>query len=174
MPLTSELQVRFSGKQTGSNDFGGPSFSPLMEFTAQLGSGTVASQADLLFVDERTLAPSANDDLDLAGVLQAALGGVLTMVEIVGLLIINQPKTKGVAASLGTLTVGGGTNPFLGFLTGTTPAIRAIGPNGMLALFNPDGSGLGAVTPATADILRIANSAAGISTYQIAILGRSA
>jgi len=174
MSITSELRLRFSGTQRGVNDFGGPTFAPVVEFIAQLGGGELANEADLLFVDERTVGPSATDDLDLAGVLQSALGGVITMAEIVALLIVNQPKTKGVAASLGTLSVGGGANPFVGFLTGTTPGIRAIGPKGMLLLFNPDASGLGTVTPATADILRITNSAAGISTYQIAILGRSA
>lgn len=174
MGLNTELRVKLSATQTGSSDFGGPNFSPLVELVAQLASGTTANQADILWVDERTLALSANDDIDLYGTLQSAFGTTLNMAEIVALVIINKPRASGGTASLGTLTVGVGTNPFLGFLTGTTPAIRAIGPGGALFLFNPDASGLGAVTADTADILRIANSSAGASTYQIGILARSA
>ncbi|MEZ0212440.1 MAG: hypothetical protein ACAH27_05750 [Xanthobacteraceae bacterium] len=173
MPLTSEIRLKLAATQTAANDLGVPTFSPLLELVAQLTNGVGVSQADLIFTDERTLALSGTDDLDLYGVLQSAFGATLNMAEIVAIFIVNKPKTIGVAASLGTLTVGVGTNPFLGFLTGTTPAIRAIGPGGFLALYNPDNAGLGTVTASTADILRIANSSAGISTYQIGILARS-
>lgn len=172
MPLSSTVRVRVAASQTGSNDFGGPAFSPEMETAINLANGTGPNQADLLFVDERTVAASTNDDIDLNGVLSQAIGGSFTAAEIVAIVIINAPKSG--TANLSSLTIGGGTNPFLGFLSGTTPAIGPIGPGGHLSIGSPGATGLGTVTAATADILRIANGAGGPATYQIALIGRTA
>ena len=170
---TAEILLRLSAEQVGSSDYGGPIFDLDLEFRSQLTTGVAAGQYDILWADERSLAASGTDDIDLAGVLASAFGATITMAEVVGLCIVNKPKNSTVP-NVGSLTVGGGTNPFLGFLTGTTPTIRNIGPGGCLFLFSPDGTGLGAVTAATADILRIAASAAGSVTYQIAIIARTA
>lgn len=172
MPVAATVRLRLAANQTGSNDFGGPAFSPELETAINLANGTGANQADLLFVDERTVAASSNDDIDLNGVLTQALGGTFTAVEIVALIVINAPKNG--VANLSNLTVGAGTTPFVGFLGGTTPTVGPIGPGGHFSIAAPGASGIGTVTPATADILRVANGAGGPATYQIAILGRTA
>lgn len=167
------LDVKFSAKETGSNDFGaGGVFEPELRQLLQWTSGTGAGQADLLFVDQRTVASASNDDLDLAGVLSSAFGATLTMVELAALLVINAPRTG--AANTTDLTIGGGSNPVVGFLGGTTPTIGPLKPGAMLALGSTNAAGLGAVTASTGDLLRIANSSGASATYQIAILGRSA
>lgn len=172
MPLTTKIKASIEAVQTTSNDYGSPRFTPQLSALIDLASGTIADSADLIFVDERTVASAANDDIDLAGVLANALGGTLTFVEIVAILIIN--KSKAGVANTTNLTVGAGTNPFLGFLAGTTPAVGPIRPGGVFLLAAPADVGIGTVTPGTADILRIANSAGAAATYQIAIVGRSA
>lgn len=99
--LTAELRVKFAAQQSGGNDFGGPSFSPTIEKILQFSNGTGADQADLLWADERTLAASASEDLDLAGVLADAFGATLGMAEVVMILVI------AAAANTNNVVVGG-------------------------------------------------------------------
>lgn len=171
MALTSTLRIKLAASQTGSSDFGGPSFSPVLEHVINLANGVAADQADLLFVDQRTVAASTNDDLDLAGVLTGAFGAVITAAEIVAIVLINAPQSG--AANVSSLTVGGAAAPFVGFLGGTTPTIGPIGPGGFLVIGCPSAAGIGTVTPTSADVLRVANGAGGSATYQIGILARS-
>lgn len=172
MPLAATVRLRVAANQTGSNDFGGPAFTPELETAINLQNGTAAGQADILFVDERTVAASTNDDIDLNGVLAQAVGGAFTAAEIVSIVVINAPRSG--PANLSSLTIGGGTTPFVGYLGGTTPTIGPIGPGGHVSIGSPGSSGIGTVTAATADLLRIANGAGGPATYQIAIIGRTA
>ncbi len=88
------------------------------------------------------------------------------------ILIINGPISG--SANTTDLTIGLGTNPFLGFLGGTTPTIGPIKPAGMFMIAAGHASGIGTVGAASSDILRIANSSGASATYQIAILARSA
>jgi hypothetical protein len=129
-------------------------------------TGVGASQADKIFADQRTIAASGTDDLDLAGVLVDALGVTITMARIRGLIV------KAAAANTNNVVMGVGTNPITTILGGTTPTLN-IRPGGLLALFAPDVTGY-VVTAATADILRFANSGAGTSvTYDVVIIGAS-
>lgn len=174
MALNSEIAVRIRSSQTGSSDFGGPNFAPDFDAIIQLTNGTAANQADILFVDERTVASASNDDLDVAGVLSSAFGSLIAAAEIVAIAVINRPKIATAAANTTNLTIGGGTNPVVGYLGGTTPTVGPIRPGGVFLLASPDAAGIAAVTAATGDILRIANSAGAAATYQILILARSA
>jgi hypothetical protein len=171
MSLTSELSIRLRATQLGSNDFGG-SFSPTMEALLQTSFGTAANQANLLFIDERTVTTAANDDLDLAGVLTSAFGATITAVELVAIFIINAPRSG--AANTTALTIGGGSNPVVGFLAGTTPTVGPIQPGGFFCIGAGHASGIGAVTAGTGDILRITNASGASATYQVAILARNA
>ena len=172
MPLTAKIKASIEAVQTGTNDFGTPLFTPQLSALLELVSGTIANAADLGFVDERTVASATNDDLDLAGVLSNALGGTLTFVEIVAILIVN--KSAAGVANTTNLTIGLGSNPFLGFLGGTLPTIGPIRPGGLILLASPADVGIGTVAAGTGDILRVANSSGASATYQIAIIGRSA
>ena len=130
-------------------------------------TGVGINQADKLFSDHRTIAPSANDDLDIAGVLIDPLGATITMARIKGLIV------KAAAANTNNVVMGLGSNPITTILGGTTPTLT-IRPGGVFALFAPDAVAY-VVTAATADILRFANSGAGTSVdYDIIIIGASA
>ncbi len=171
MTITTETLVRFKATQTGPNDFGG-SFSPTMQAMLQTSNGTGAGQANLLFIDERTVASASSDDLDLAGVLSNAFGATITAAELVAVFVINAPRAG--AANTTDLTVGGGPNAVVGFLGGTTPTVGPIRPGGFFMLGCGHAAGIGAVTAGTGDILRIANASGAAATYQIAILARTA
>lgn len=170
---SAKLKVEWIVQETGANDFGdGGVFAPTIRKILEFTDGTTANAADIVFFDQRTVATASNDDLDLAGALSDAFGGTITMAEVVAVLVINGPITG--SANTTDLTIGAGTNPFLGFLGGTTPTVGPIGPGGVFYIACPDAGGLGAVTGGSADVLRIANSSGASATYQIAILGRSA
>lgn len=173
MPIVSaNITAQLRAVQTGSNDFGGPSFTPEMQAAITLTGGTVASAADILWMDQRTVASATNDDLDLAGVLADAFGATVAAVELVALFIINAPASG--AANTTNLTVGVGSNPVVGWLGGTNPTLGPIRPGGVLLRAEYDVAGMCTVTAGTGDILRIANSSGASATYQIAILARTA
>lgn len=166
MGLSAEIRAKFSAVQLGSNDQGGPEFRPSIEALLQFTNGTGADQADLLFTDTRTVGASSNDDIDLAGVLASAFGATLTIAEMAAILIVNKSTTQ-------TLTIGGGSNPWISWLIATGDGIK-IPPRGVFLLASPDAAGLGTVTAATADILRVANGSGSSADFDIAILARSA
>lgn len=173
MGVVGELLARMAITQTGSNDLGSVEFDVTVEQRIPIADGTTAGKADILFVDERTVASASNDDIDLAGALSDVFGDTVAAAELVAVLIINKPKTG--AANTTDLTIGAaGTNPVTGFLGGTSPTIGPIKPGGVVLLASSDAAGLGAVTAGSADVLRVANSSGAPATYQIAILARSA
>jgi len=171
MALTATLRSSIDFTQTGTNDYT-DRLKDVVSKTLSLADGTAADQADLMFVNQRTVASASNDDLDLAGVLTDFNGATITFAEIVAVLVINGPKSG--SANTTDLTIGAGSNPFTGFLGGTAPTIGPIKPGGVVFLFAGDAAGLGTVTTGTGDILRIANSSGASATYQICLIGRSA
>jgi hypothetical protein len=170
MGLSANIAMKLAARQTGSNEYGGPDFAPVMESLFEFTSGTLTNQADILFVDERAFASSTADPIDLYGVLTSAFGATINAAEIVAVFIINASKA-GVRNTV-TLSVGAGSAPWFGMFGATGDVIK-VPPGGALMAVAPDASGYGAVTATTADILTITPGAAA-GTYQIAILARSA
>lgn len=163
--VTANLSVSIRAKQTGAADLGTPQILvdvlKEMEFTP--GTAGVG-QANILFSDQRTLVASANEDLDLAGVLADALGATIAAAEVVAIYVaaaagntnnvnVSRPATNGVPLFL---AAGDG---------------FAIGPGDFFLRTYRSGV---TVTAATGDLLNIANSGAGTPvTYDIVILGRT-
>lgn len=171
MALQATITAKIVATQTGGNAFT-DKFTPTIEKIQKLTDGTTANKADLIYVDERSVSTSSNDDIDLAGVLTDAFGATITAAEIVSILIINGPISG--SANTTNLTIGVGSNPFLGFLGGTTPTIGPIKPGGVFMISAGHADGVGTVGAGSSDILRIANSSGATATYQIAILARTA
>lgn len=173
MALTTSFRLALRGVLTGTADFGAAQSHPELSLAYDTADGTAAGQADIIWADERTVATGATDSIDLSPITDA-IGVSRAPVEIVGLIIINAPKSG--AANTTNLTVGAGSNPAtVGFLGGTTPTIGPIRPGGVVALWNSDNAaGFGAITATTGDILQIVNSAGASATYQIALVARSA
>lgn len=168
MSLTSRLEVKFTATQTNANDLNDATFAPLLKRIIDFASGTGAAQADLLWVDERTVSSASNDDLDLAGVLTTAFGASLAAAEIVGLIIDSDADNTTV------LTVGvNGTNPWVTMFAASGDGIKVF-PGGIFLNFGVDASAMGAVVGGASDLLRIANASGASATYRIAVLARSA
>jgi hypothetical protein len=176
MTIAAKLDLSLTVADAGAGTFGGvPSWNAQMALLQTLVNGTVAGQADLVYLSERTVAAAANDDIDLTGVLKGALGESVNLVHPVGIFIINAPQSAAAAANTTNLTVGAASaNAYSGFVGAATHTVGPIRPGGAFLIFNPDVNALGTVVAGTGDILRVANSAGAPATYQIAILGRSA
>lgn len=129
-------------------------------------AGTDATnKANILFSDQRTIAASGNEDIDLAGVLSDAFGSTVTAAEIVAIFIgaaagntnsvnMTRPASNGFAG------------PFLAAGDGVS-----VKPGEWSAFVSQSGW---AVTAGTGDLVNIANSAGSTSvTYDIVIVGRT-
>lgn len=165
MPLTADIQLNATGRQTGALDLGTEVFPFALTSAISLANGTAAGQADRVFADTRTLAASGTENLDLAGTLLDAFGVVLTFATIKAVIVRASPlNTNNVNV---TMPASNGVPLFLA--AGDGVAVR---PGYAFALF---GSGPGvAVTPTTGDLLTITNSGAGTPvTYDVLIIGTS-
>ena len=134
----------------------------------ELGNGTGANLADLLFHDTRTIAASGSEDLDLAGGLTNPLtGAAMTFVELRAVIIraatgntnnvrFSRPASNGVPLFL---AAGDGID---------------IPPGGQF-MWACAADGKVTVTAGTGDLLTVANSSSGTTvTYDITIVGTSA
>lgn len=133
-----------------------------------LTSGVGANQADLCYVENRTIAASGTAAIDLAGVLLDIYGATITFARIKAILIF------AAAANVNNVLMGGAAaNAFLGPFSDSTDII-ATKPGGITALVAPDAVAW-AVTAATADQLKFANSSSGTGvTYDLVLIGASA
>ncbi|MET9729669.1 hypothetical protein ABZZ79_03080 [Streptomyces sp. NPDC006458] len=171
MPLSSgaTVAVSASGELTSALDLGTGRTPQSLARKMVLGSGTGAGKADRMWSDRRTLAASATEDLDLAGVLLDAYGAAVTFARIKGIVIAADDENTnnvivGAAAGSPWATLLGATHT----LTLRPGAFVAVGTG--LA----DATGY-AVTAGTGDQLKVANSGSGTPvTYDIHIIGASA
>ncbi len=167
MTVTAEFKATLAFRQVGSHDLGGPNFNGEVEADLRFTDGTTANKADLFWSDTRTLAASATEDLDLAGVLTDAFGATVTMAEVVGIMV------KADAANTNDVVLGAATQPIP--LFGGTAGTFAVKPGGFFAVAAPSAAGQLTVGAAATDDLKVTNSSSGTSvTYTIAVLGRSA
>lgn len=132
----------------------------------QLASGTGSAQADLLFHDQRTLAASGTEDLDLAGVLASPYGATLTFAEIRAIMFkASATNTNNVRV---TRPAANGVPLFLAASDGIDV------PPGGVFLWSCPADGKLPVTAATGDLITVTNSAAGTPvTYDVIIVGTS-
>lgn len=168
MPAQATLIASIAGVLSGTVDIGevehSLSFGPTLSFS----DGSGANQITRIFADTRTLAASANEDLDLAGGLTDAIGQTITLARVRAILI------RAAAGNTNNVIVGGASsNGFITWVGGATHTVT-LRPGGVMLLAAPDATAY-AVTASTGDLLRIANSSSGTSvTYDIVILGATA
>lgn len=164
MAVTGRITTAFQATETAAFDLGSVSFPAALNSSYTYTSGTGNNQIQVLWSDTRTLAASATENLDLAGVLATAIGGTFTTTAVKGVVI------TALAANTNTVVVGGAaSNTWTGLFVDATDKI-AVRPGYTFVIAG--GSTGYAVTAGTGDILTIANGGAGTSvTYSIAIIG---
>lgn len=162
--VNAEIALRINAQQVGSADLGSPrmTLDPIAEILQFVAGTDAVGKLDVMFTDTRTLAGSANEDIDLAGALADAFGATVTMAELVLLFVkarsgantinLSRPASNGVPIFLAA---------------GDGVAIQ----QGEYHLFVSQ-KGV-PITPGTADKINVANTAAGNISYDIIVLGRS-
>ena len=151
---------------SGSGDLGSPKVRVSVSKALALIEGTDATnKANLLFSDQRTLAASANEDIDLAGALENAFGSTITAAGSVAIFI------SAAAGNTNNVNITRpAANSFVGPFLAASDGI-AIKPGEWQLFASQSGW---AVTAATGDLINIANSAGSTSvTYDIVIVGRT-
>lgn len=165
--FSGDIAFNLKGALSGSNDLGTPKMilNPVEEILSLTAGTDSTGKANILFSDTRTLAASANEDLDLAGALTDSFGSSITAAEVVAIFV------KAHAANTNSVQVkapasNGFTGPFLAAGDGVS-----IKPGEWQAFVSKSGW---PVTAATGDLINIANSGAGTSVlYDIVIIGRT-
>lgn len=175
MALTAQFSARVTAGLTGTapvSDLGAsvtPKTGVDQSVLENIANGTGAGQGDLLFADTRTLAASAVEDLDLAGVLLDAFGVAITFARIKGLYV------KAAVANTNNVVIGAdAVNPWATLLNTTGTLTLRPGASFLATVGAADAIGY-AVTAGTGDLLQVANSAGGTGVdYDIVIVGASA
>ena len=135
-------------------------------FSDSLSNGDGIDLATHVFFDERTVAASATDNIDLAGSLKDTFGNTITFTKIKGLYVWNKSTTVGDIITLG----GHATAAFINWVSDATDKVR-VGPGGMIMLWLPSAAAY-AVTATTGDLLSIIEvGTVNPVTYQIALVG---
>lgn len=130
-----------------------------------LQDGTAADKADRVWKDVRSLAGSANEDIDLRSVTDA-FGASISFVEIVAIII------EAASANAGNIEVKpSASNGFTGFLKDASD-ILVLKPGTSLMLFN---SADGQYSTTTSNkSLNFNNTAGSTAAYTVTVIGRSA
>lgn len=174
MPVQGSVTTKVNLESFSTTiEYGNWTYNPAFTLAMNLTPGNLDGQINHAYVDQQTLASGASFDYDFSGTLAFPVVGVFTPTTLVMLMVINAPIDLNAAPNTTNLTIGGGTNPITTFLGGTAPTIGPIRPGGMFTLSCGGVGGIGAITPGTADILRITNSAGASATYQLIALGRA-
>jgi hypothetical protein len=165
MPLITQIALSIASTLTGSADFATPTAQVSKPYALKFDNGVGADQADKLIHKQRIITASANDDLDLAGVLTDAFGVVVTLVKVKAVIIF------AAIANANTVIIGNHpTAAFVGWF-GAAAHTVTLGPGDIFACTRRGVAGL-AVTAGTADMLRLTNGAGGTSvTVDVFVLG---
>lgn len=150
--LTSTASIR--GTLTTARDGGTASFEVREGLAKSVDNGTLADQANAVYVDDFTIAASATMAIDLSGTLTDAHGNAIVFSAIKEILVVTA------AANTENVVIGnGGVNAFLGPLGAAAHTVSVL-PGNRFDATNYSAAGW-PVVAGTGDILQLANSGAG-------------
>jgi len=132
--------------------------------TRDIASGTGNGQANLQWVDERTLASNTSETLDLRA-LTNALGEAVAFAEI-GEIVIEADDDNTTVLSFGNAASEAWVAPW-----GGATAVMPLSAGSRVGFDSPAGY---AVANDSADKLKVANASGASAVYRIGILGRNA
>jgi len=164
--VNADVTVRVAGRTTVSNDVSSVRADIDESNLVQITAGTGTGKADLIFTDERTLASSATENLDLAGSLTDPFGSTLTFVKVKCLIV------EADGGNTNNVVLGGAaSNTFTGPFSDASDKV-SVAPGTAFVVCSKAGW---TVTASTGDILLVANSSSGSGvTYRITIIGATA
>lgn len=165
MSLSASIALGLTIEQANSNDLSSTKDTVSKDYLIQLLNGTGAGQANKAWHDQRTLAASGNEDLDLAGSLLDVFGSTITFTKIKAIVIVAAEGNGD------DITVGGASsNALVNFVGSATDKVK-VRPGGVFVIACSDATAY-AVTAGTGDLLNIANEdGAASATYDVFVVG---
>lgn len=163
--FSGNIKFALTGIFAGTNDLSTVQQAINYNKSYNITNGTGASQANMIWMDQRTIAASGTDDLDLAGGLTNSFGTTINFTVLKGIIVYAS------SANTNNVVIGGdATAPMINWVGAGNDTV-VVKPGGLFALIDPGATGY-EITATTADILQIANSSSGTSvTYDIILLG---
>ena len=160
LSYNDNLKLTLSINAQNSVDIGTAKYTPTYTYESTFTNGTGSSQAEIVFTDERTLAASTSEDLDLYGSLADQFGNTINGATLKRLIVEASP-TNGDNILVG----GAASNTFAAIFDAGSNKVKVF-PGGLFAWSVP---GTGAtITNSSADLLRIENADSGAeATYKI-------
>jgi hypothetical protein len=164
--VNADVRISVTGGVTRTTNRGSVRASISEQNLVQFTAGTGTGKADICFDDERTIAASSSENLDLAGALSDVFGSTITAAKVKAIYI------EALSTNTNNVVVGGAaSNAFVGPFGDATDKL-VVEPGCAVCITSKAGW---AVTAGTGDILKVANSGAGTAvTYRVAILAASA
>jgi hypothetical protein len=168
MALNATVDIDVIAVLSAARDMGSASAPLAKRAKIVLANGVLANQADVIWADTRTVAPSATDALDLAGGgLVDALGVAFAPLKVKMILVV----ASGVNANPVQLVRPASNG--VPFLMAAGDGISLL-PGAAFCWVSPSAAGV-PITAGTGDLLNIINGGAGTSVdYDIMIIGTSA
>lgn len=164
MTLKTDINLSVRTSQKGTPD-GGSTLSELVfSFSQSLSDGITAGKANVPWRDDRQIASAGNESLDFAGSLVDALGNPAVFAKIKLLAL------KAKSTNTTDLTVGNGTNPFVGPLVDATKGV-ILKPGDVQIWYSAAGWAVGA---GASDVLKLANGSGAAADYEIFAIGTNA
>ena len=162
--LEATLKLSISASMRGALDLSGSLASLREVYLQAFADGAGANAAEEIFADERTVAASGNEDIDLAGSLTNILGEAVVFTAIKAIIIKADPgNTNAVQV---TRPASNGVPLFMAAGDGISLA-----PGEVFSWFSGSAAGK-VVTADSGDLLNIANSSSGTGvTYKIIVIG---
>jgi threonine dehydrogenase-like Zn-dependent dehydrogenase len=169
MTVSTKLAASVAVTMSEVIDLGERSANVARKFVASLASGTAVGMADRVFMDTRTLGPSATESLDLNGAtLFDPFGVAFSIVKVKAILIASAD------ANINDILVGAAATAWAALLGATGTILLRPGASFSAFAGVADAAGY-AVAGGATDLLKILNNAGTNSvTYDIAIVGTSA
>lgn len=164
--LDTILRLVLNANLANVQDLGQSSFPVNKTYTLHMPTGTASGKADKIFTDQRAIAGSGVDTLDLAAVLVDPLGAVLTFAKV-KLIVVKAADANPNNIIISPDDTAGFLGPF-----GTVDDDYTLKPGGLWVCVEPLAGFT--VTATTADKLTLTNAAAGTVNYDIFIVGTSA
>jgi len=165
MALDSRINVAVIANLTSPLDLATGSVPLSQSADVPLINGTGSGQADRIWHDQRTIAASGTDSLDLKGSLLDAFGAAFTPAKLKAIYV------KAASANTNNVVITRPSSNGVPWASAAGDAVPVL-PGGVIAWVAP-GAGI-TVTADTGDLIDIVNSGGGTSvTYDIVLIGTS-
>tara|TARA_R110000787_G_scaffold104030_2_gene210738 strand:+ start:4777 stop:5286 length:510 start_codon:yes stop_codon:yes gene_type:complete len=163
--LDLKFALQLVGSLTNAQALTTPSDPVNQKYTIPFSNGTAANQGNMLWHDQRTIAASGTENLDMAGSLVSEFGTTITFTVLKGIVVY------AATANTNNVDISRPSSNGLVLFAAASDKLAGIRPGGLFAWIDPSAAGL-TVTAGSGDLLTFTNSAGSTGvTYDVWLFG---